>query len=597
VGVSLTLAVFHAWNAGRDGGADWWVATWAVLAVAFELARWAEIHTTDHQMVIEANRVMVALGPLLICTMVGFVRRLTVRGVDKKVVAFTVANLAIALAAAFTPWFVTNETVLLHDAFGRAHQAGITTPAIAVIGLDIPLALAWVSRDIWRATSLGRGEKGLLLVSLVAYALLGLTAIAAAVGVDVVPSLAEYGPLVMAFSFSYLLVTQRRRLESELEGLVAERSLALRASEERFRNFFDEAPIGVFFMGSNGSFRSINPKLVEIVGAPSTEAMFTGNGLTSWPSRESGIADAMRRCLSTGEVVTGDYQFTSRWMKRSVLRVILTPARDVSEAAGVLGLVEDISDQVLLEAQLRQSQKLESVGQLAAGVAHEINNPMAYVRSNLGQLRSDWDDVCKELHAMGMVESARLAECEGLIDDSLEGVDRTIAIARDMREFAHAGSEDRTLTHVNALVETCVRFSGAHRAGSVSIDEVYGDPHAVMASPSQLQQVVVNLLVNALQAVGESGQVRIETGREGNETVITVDDDGAGVSESARERLFDPFFTTKEAGEGTGLGLYVSYQIIQAHAGTIVVGASPAGGARFEIRLPAAPASTDGATN
>ena len=126
-----------------------------------------------------------------------------------------------------------------------------------------------------------------------------------------------------------------------------------------------------------------------------------------------------------------------------------------------------------------------------------------------------------------------------------------------------------------------------HRKGTTRVEEAYGSPPAVFASRGQLQQVVVNLLVNALQAVRDPGLVRVTTAYDRGDTVVIVEDNGPGIPASHRDRLFDPFFTTKEAGQGTGLGLYVSYQIVSAHGGTLTVGDSPEGGASFEMRLPA----------
>ncbi len=586
MGVSLTLAVLHFWSAGRDRNADLWVASWAGLAVVFEMARWVEIHTEDRQTVIEATRVQVVVAPLLICTLVGFVRRMSGRVLNGAALYFAIANVGFAIAAATTPWFMTNETVWLHDAFGRPYQTGVTTEAIGLMALAIPVALIWMARDIVRASSLDLREKALLLGSLVSYALLGLTSIATAIGSDVVPGLGEYGPLVMAFSLSYLLVMQRRRLELELEGLLVERSHALLASEQRFRNLFDQAPIGVFIMGLDGWIESVNPRLLEIVGSPSGQAVDGNNVLSSETMARAGIADAVRHCLETGEVVTGDHDYTSGWSKTSRLRLILTPARHGREQVGVLGLVEDITERTALEGQLRHSQKLESLGQLAAGLAHEINNPMAYVRTNLGLLRSDWDAMQKELGGADPEVNERSSEMEALIDESMEGVNRTIAIVRDMREFAHSGEEDRVETDVDVVVESCIRVAGTHHRQTTRIEECYGEPPSVLASRGQLQQVVVNLVMNALQAVGDAGRVKVQTSCEANETVIAVDDNGPGVAPENRNRLFDPFFTTKGAGEGTGLGLYISYQIIQAHGGTLTLGESTEGGARFEVRLP-----------
>jgi len=341
-----------------------------------------------------------------------------------------------------------------------------------------------------------------------------------------------------------------------------------------------------------GRITTRNPRLFEILGKP-PEVDRPGDNVLSHPlGIAAGVAETVRRCLSRGEAITAEHRYTSSWGRTADVRVILAPLRGTSGAiTGALGLVEDISDRRTLEEGLRRSQKLESVGQLAAGIAHEINNPMAFVRTNLAVLREEWHTLKKELagNEQEPALAERFGECEALIDESLEGIERTIAIARDMREFAHSGGNDRAAVDVNQLVEGCVRFASPHCKGATRIDEQYGSVPPVWANGGQLRQVFVNLLVNALQAVGQVGTVRIETALEGDRAVVRVSDDGTGVLPEHLDRLFDPFFTTKPAGEGTGLGLYVSHEIVRGHGGEITVVSSPGKGATFEVRLPLAP--------
>jgi signal transduction histidine kinase len=216
---------------------------------------------------------------------------------------------------------------------------------------------------------------------------------------------------------------------------------------------------------------------------------------------------------------------------------------------------------------------------------------MAFVRTNLAVLREEWHALRKGLAEANRDASLadRFGECEALIDESLEGIERTIAIARDMREFAHTGSDGRAAIDLNQVLEACVRVAGPHRKGATRIEESYGTLPPVWGSAGQLRQVFVNLLVNALQSVGQVGTVRVETTLDGERAVVRVRDDGTGILPEHRDRLFDPFFTTKPAGEGTGLGLYVSHEIVRGHGGEIIVVSSPGKGATFEVRLPLAP--------
>jgi PAS domain S-box-containing protein len=341
----------------------------------------------------------------------------------------------------------------------------------------------------------------------------------------------------------------------------------------------------------------MNPRLLEIMGMPADMPRGEGNVLTAPRGVASGVAETVGRCLRRGEVVTAEHRYASSFGRTADVRLLVAPLRSGSgTVTGALGLVEDVSERRVLEEGLRRSQKLESVGQLAAGIAHEINNPMAFVRTNLAVLREEWHALRKQLAAADRDASLadRFGECEALIDESLEGIERTIAIARDMREFAHTGSDGRSAIELNQVVEACVRVAGPHRQGATRIEEAYADVPPVWGSAGQLRQVFVNLLVNALQSVGQVGTVRVETALDGERAVVRVSDDGAGILPEHRDRLFDPFFTTKPAGEGTGLGLYVSHEIVRGHGGEIQVISSPGKGAAFEVRLPLAPEDREG---
>ena len=264
-----------------------------------------------------------------------------------------------------------------------------------------------------------------------------------------------------------------------------------------------------------------------------------------------------------------------------------------------LGRVSERRD---LQSRLRQSQKMEAVGQLAAGIAHEINNPMAYVRANLSLLRGEWDGVREDVLKLDPSATLRerLAEFDELLDESLEGVDRTIEIVREVKQFAHTRDTARVETDLGDLVEKAVRtVEGAH-GGGVAIERALDALPVCPVSPGQIQQVLVNLIANAVQAAAPSasdetadeardangGHVRITGGVDGETLWITVADDGPGIPEQLRSRLFDPFFTTKKAGEGTGLGLYISYEFARLHAGEIAVDSRPGEGAAFTLRLP-----------
>jgi len=281
---------------------------------------------------------------------------------------------------------------------------------------------------------------------------------------------------------------------------------------------------------------------------------------------------------------------------RAVLEFVSTTSlpetHHLSEVFSHVGVqLGRVAERMALEERVRHSQKMEAVGQLAAGLAHEINNPMSYVRSNLNILRGQWSELEGKLGASA--EDARLREelgdCGELIEDSIEGVERTIEIVRDVRDYSHTREdtgghfEDVELA---ALLNRALRVARADAESGIVFESELCDTPPVPCIPGQIEQVFVNLIVNAVQAVGATGRIRLSTGLDDGEVFARVIDDGPGIAAHAKNRLFDPFFTTKPVGEGTGLGLSVSYEIVHRHGGTISVQSSEGPGTQFEVRLP-----------
>jgi signal transduction histidine kinase len=248
-----------------------------------------------------------------------------------------------------------------------------------------------------------------------------------------------------------------------------------------------------------------------------------------------------------------------------------------------------VAERTAVQNRHRQAQKMEAIGRLSAGVAHEINNPMAYVRSNLNSLLAEWKRLRSELAGIDGAAplASSLADCEELIEETMEGVERTVAIVQDMKDFSHAGEDTREPVDLREVVETAVRVASARAPSGVEIrHRDTGDIPPVSCVANQLNQVLVNIVVNAIEAVSPQGWVEVATFREGDMAVVQIEDNGPGMTEETIERLFDPFFTTKAAGEGTGLGLAISYEIVRNHGGEIRVISAPGAGTVMEVRLP-----------
>jgi len=262
---------------------------------------------------------------------------------------------------------------------------------------------------------------------------------------------------------------------------------------------------------------------------------------------------------------------------------------------GDVVVLRDLREIEQLRRRMLTQARLAAVGELAAGLAHEINNPLAYVRANLGQLRKHWDVICAGALDAGELDPIAV-EGREMIDESLVGTDRAAEIVRGVRRFTHAGFPDRVLADLNELVEDTVSMLRS-QARPTRIEFSPGEIPPVPCEPQQLRGVLLNLINNAVHAVEDGGTVDVTTAVEDDDVIVEVTDSGCGIEPGTLDRIFDPFFTTKEVGEGTGLGLSIAWNIVATHGGRIEVRSSPGNGSCFRVRLPvkAAAEAGDGA--
>ncbi len=277
-------------------------------------------------------------------------------------------------------------------------------------------------------------------------------------------------------------------------------------------------------------------------------------------------------------------------------------------------LETQIEERERMEGELRMAQKLESIGQLAAGIAHEINTPAQYVGDNIRFLSSSWDDLESVMQAWetdmendsrdnkSIREAWNKADVPFLRDEvpvalreATSGVDQIAQIVRAMKEFSHPGDESLRPIDINHTIENIVTVARNEWKYVADIDFDFDvNIPSVPCNVSGLNQVILNLIVNAAQAIadnaenGEKGVISIQTRQDADWVRVVIEDNGPGIPESIRSRVFDPFFTTKEVGSGTGQGLAIAYRIVtEQHRGSIsVTPGSDDRGARFTIELP-----------
>jgi two-component system NtrC family sensor kinase len=253
------------------------------------------------------------------------------------------------------------------------------------------------------------------------------------------------------------------------------------------------------------------------------------------------------------------------------------------------------------QSQLLQSEKMASIGQLAAGVAHEINNPVGFVNSNFGALERYVKDLCRLIDAYGGKAEAgdpsairKQIDYDFLKDDiaelfkeSRDGLERVKRIVQDLRDFSRVDSEPVwQMTNLQTCLDSTLSVATNEIKHKAQVIKDYGAIPEVECLPSQLNQVFLNLMVNAAQAIPDHGTLTLATGQDGDWVWVSVSDTGCGIPPENLKRIFDPFFTTKPVGKGTGLGLSVSYNIVAKHSGRFEVESELGVGTTFRVSLP-----------
>jgi len=264
--------------------------------------------------------------------------------------------------------------------------------------------------------------------------------------------------------------------------------------------------------------------------------------------------------------------------------------RAEGETLGSFLIAHDRTDQHRAEHLRHRSQRLESLGVLAAGIAHEINNPLAFVRGNLAHLERLATLVTKRLDVYEPGEADELREMGEVIWETQGGADRISRIVDATRRLSREPGVARESVDLNAVADEALQMAALHSNRGVEIEtRLTSSQPRVQGSAAQLGQVILNLLINAKQAAGSqhAGRIQLETTARDGWVEVRVHDDGPGVSPELRERVFDPFYTTKGPDEGTGLGLAIAFDIAEDHGGELDVGESALGGACFTLRLPA----------
>ena len=401
-------------------------------------------------------------------------------------------------------------------------------------------------------------------------------------------------------------ITRARQEELEHRRLVA----AVEQSDEI-----------VMITDVDGRIQYVNPAFERTTGYPRAEAL----GRTPAILRSGQHSDEFYRDLwstiSNGETWEG--RFINRRKDGSLYHedaTISCVRNDLGRITNFVAVKRDVTKLVQLETDLLQAQKLESIGRLAAGIAHEINTPSQYVGDNVRFLQESFEDLAGVLGAASAIversaageevqdsvtslaEEMEKADVDYLLEEipaaisqSLEGLGRVSQIVGAMKTFSHPGADEMTPIDLNRAIESTTTVSRNEWKYVADLElELDPDLPPVPCLPNEFNQVVLNMVVNAAHAIeakeraeGEKGRIIVRTAVDGDHAVVQIQDTGSGIPESVRDRIFDPFFTTKDVGKGTGQGLSIARDIIvEKHEGTISVETEVGVGTTFTIRLP-----------
>ncbi|MCD6580520.1 MAG: PAS domain S-box protein [Desulfuromusa sp.] len=281
--------------------------------------------------------------------------------------------------------------------------------------------------------------------------------------------------------------------------------------------------------------------------------------------------------------------------------------RSVAESVQMATTLEFVNAELKsTQSQMLQREKMASIGQLAAGVAHEINNPIGFVSSNLRSL----DKYIKKLTSyLGLLEKNikekapdiwqeikperkklkidfLLEDCDDLIVESLDGSERVRKIVQNLKTFSRVDQAEEQLADLNECLESTIAIVWNEIKYKATLEKDLAELPDLYCSPQELSQVFTNILVNAAQAIEKDGLIKIRSWLEDDSIFISIQDNGSGIATENLEKIFEPFFTTKEVGEGTGLGMSISYEIVKKHGGGILIDSELGKGTTFTISLP-----------
>jgi len=385
---------------------------------------------------------------------------------------------------------------------------------------------------------------------------------------------AASGDEIQALAESFDAMT--RSLKHTIFQLEASRK-TIEVSEKKYRRIFESSMDMVFVTDSQGRFHDINQTGKTILGLQPMSGVADGFSLSDVFSSSFEYANIQQDLIRQGFVK--DREFTLKTLAGNELQALLSSSCQLDpggEVLGCEGIIKDITQRRNMEQQLLQADKLASLGQLSAGVAHEINNPLGLILGYTQLMLREEPDSSQKHEDLKTIEK-HTRNCKTIVEALLN--------------FARKTETKKVLVDVNCAIEqviTVIRHQ--FELSGIAVHTLYdSDLPQVLGDTEKLKQVVMNLVMNARQSISQTGRITVSTlyDKRNHKITIVVEDTGSGIPPHVVTRIFDPFFTTKPTGQGTGLGLSVSYGIVKEHGGEITVDSESEKGSLFSVTLPA----------
>ena len=406
-------------------------------------------------------------------------------------------------------------------------------------------------------------------------------------------------------------VETRVLLNAELEAArSAGNDLATALAHERtlLRTMIDLIPAYIYAKDVGSRFVAINAHLARTMGTTS-EAALGKTDFDFWPrDLATKFFDDEQALIKSGTAIL-ELEEPGLDKLTGEVRTVVTskvPLRDEYGAViGIIGLGFDITERKRAEQRLAAGERLESIGRLAAGVAHEINTPIQYLNDSVYFIREAMQDLMvhnQKLQSMLPAEAAPDEDIEELkrelppaLDRVVDGLGRIAEIVRSMKEFSHVDQREMNPVDLNRAINSTLVIARSEYKYVAELETEFGELPLITCHGGQINQVILNLVINAAHAIGDSvkgtankGVIKVRTYVDDTHAVISIADTGGGIPEAIQKRIFEPFFTTKEVGRGTGQGLSIARSVMKAHGGSLDFDTVMGKGTTFFVRLPLA---------